>query len=223
MLPHYLIYVLVDAKLNEDFCAGALILTFSHICLLISVAELDAFTVSNMHESMSNTLCFKAQAQIAALSNGCCHKWLINTFSCASLRVYWQSSAETLPFPLLLCAYFTDTNCLFFYATGAISAGRRDDSSVPPECWQMSPPAFLPLAIKTSCFVSHPEQSLLDLIVLFFEITRASRQTLISKCNPELNLKPLLGGSLQPQVDWEKKLEIQQNYSWKCCKCQFRW
>lgn len=87
MLPHYLIYVLVDAKLNEDFCAGALILTFSHICLLISVAEFDAFTVSNMHESMSNTLCFKAQAQIAALSNGCCHKWLINTLSCASLRV----------------------------------------------------------------------------------------------------------------------------------------
>lgn len=137
-----------------------------------------------MHESMSNTLCFDAQAQIAALSNGWCHKWLVNTLSCASLRV-----DTDLFFALVHLLYKHKLSLL--YATGAMSAGRRNDSSVPPECWQMSPPAFLPSAIKTSCFVSHPEWSLPDLIALFFGITRASSQTLISKCNPELNLKPL--------------------------------
>lgn len=74
MLPHYLMYVLDDAKSNENFCAGALLFTFSHVSLPISVATFDGFTLSNMHESMSNTLCFEAQAQIAALSNGWCHK-----------------------------------------------------------------------------------------------------------------------------------------------------
>lgn len=74
MLPHSLIYVLDDAKSKEDFCSGALILTFSHVSLLPYVAEFDSFKVSNMHKSMSNTLCFKAQAQNAALSNGWCHK-----------------------------------------------------------------------------------------------------------------------------------------------------
>lgn len=83
MLPDYLIYVLDNVKSNENFCAGALILTFSHVSLLISVAEFETFTVSNMHESMSNTLRHRSQA----LSNGWCHKELINTLSCASLRV----------------------------------------------------------------------------------------------------------------------------------------
>lgn len=80
---------------------------------------------------------------------------------------------------------------VFFY-TGAVAAGRHVGSCVLPKCWQMSPPACLTLVIKTSCLLSHPEQNPADLIVPFFEIIQASRQTLISKYNPELNLKPLL-------------------------------
>lgn len=159
-----MLYVLDDANSNKDFCASALILTSSHIPLLISVAEFDTFTVSNMQKSMSNTLCFKAQAQIAALPNGWCHKWLINTLSCASLRV--DFCADT-------ALFFAHVRLLhghklsLFYAIYAISAGRRDNSSVPLECWQTSPPASLLLVIKTNCFISLPEQSLPDLIVLW--------------------------------------------------------
>lgn len=61
MLPNYLIYVLDNVKSKENFWAGALILTFSHVSLLISVAEFETFTVSNMHESMSNTLRHRSQ------------------------------------------------------------------------------------------------------------------------------------------------------------------
>lgn len=182
MLPLYLICFRWCQVQRGLLCRCFDIYIFS--LFLFSVAAFDGFTVSNMHESMSNALCFEAQAQIAALSNGWCHKWLVNTLSCVSLRV-----DTDLFFALVRLLHGHKLSLL--YATGAMSAGCRNDSSVPPECWQMSPPAFLPLAIKTSCFVSHPERSLPDLIVLFFGITRASSQTLISKCNPELNLKPL--------------------------------
>lgn len=109
------------------------------------------------------TLSFKEQAQIPALSNGW-WKWLINTLTCASFRAH-ECSASMLVFCLILVRlvhwHTHIVNWHFsvpvFFYLGAPSAGRHANSSVPPEYWQMSPPACLTLVIKTSCLLSHPE------------------------------------------------------------------
>lgn len=165
MLQYYLIYFgyfLLTPPWIFVLLGFNLILTFSSYPSSYFWSIVDTFTVSNMHQSINNT-----ERRYSASESGCRSQHCLMgggtninyqyTELCFERR-FWEGSAWTLAFCLILVrlVQFISYVPVCFYP-GATSAGRHVNSSVPPVCWQMSPPACLTLVIKTSCLLSRPE------------------------------------------------------------------